>query len=463
MAYTYTEGEKKVRPGIYERTSSAGSTAGAGALNGVVALVMAANWGPVDKVTVHETAKSIRATYGTGANVEAACALIANAGASRVCIKRLNGANGTPGTIGTATIGEAMKLDAKYPSSRTIVVEVKAKVGDNKKKQVVIREGSTVLEKFDFAVNDTNETAAFLSAVAGSAYISATKQADGLITAGEYELKGTDPTNVTADYADAFYALEPFAYNVLVTDSIDADVFANLCAYEKEAATNGKKLMVVGGTTPSTDFDTRCKNAAACNSKGVVYFGGSWADTNGKTIEGVPAISYVAGVIAATPANKGIVHTQVKGATDVPEKLTNAQYIEAIQNGLLLVSAGPEGQVWFDSAINTLVTLDADQDEGWKKIRRVKTRYELQDRIDRTLAPKVGKVNCSPDGIAYIIQCGSGVIKEMIAENKLSNGSFYEDPERPHQGDSAWFIIEADDIDSLEKIYLHYQYRYSAV
>lgn len=462
MAYTYTEGEKKVRPGVYERTSSAGSTAGAGALNGVVALVMAANWGPVDKVTVHETAKSIRATYGTGANVEAACSLI-TAGASRVYIKRLNGKNGTAGTIGTKSIGEAVKLDAKYPSGRTIVVEIKAKVGDAKKKQVVIKEGTTLLENFEFAVDTTNETAAFLEAVAGSTYITATKLADGLITAGEYELKGTDPTNTTADYADAFYALEPFSYNVLVTDSIDEDVFANLCAYEKEAAGNGKKLMVVGGTTPATDFDARCTKAAACNSKGVVYFGGSWADGKGDKVEGVPAIIYVAGVIAATPANKGITHTQITGATDVPEKLTNAQYIDAIKKGLLLVSAGPEGQVWFDSAINTLVTLDADQDEGWKKIRRVKTRYELMDRIDRTLAPKVGKINCSTDGIAYLIQCGSGVIKDMIAENKLSAGSFYEDPERPHQGDSAWFIIEADDIDSLEKIYLHYQYRYSAV
>lgn len=462
MAYTYTEGEKKVRPGVYERYSTAGNTAGVGALNGVVALVMAANWGPVDKVTVHETAKSIRATYGTGANVEAACSLI-TAGASRVYIKRLNGKNGTAGTIGTKSIGEAVKLDAKYPSGRTIVAEIKAKVGDAKKKQVVIKEGTTLLENFEFAVDTTNETAAFLEAVAGSAYITATKLADGLITAGEYELKGADPTNTTADYADAFYALEPFSYNVLVTDSIDEDVFANLCAYEKEAKGNGKKLMVVGGTTPATDFDTRCTKAAACNSEGVVYFGGSWFDSNGNKVEGAPAIIYVAGVIAATPANKGITHTQIAGATDVPEKLTNAQYVDAINHGLLLVSAGPEGQVWFDSAINTLVVLSADQDEGWKKIRRVKTRYELMDRIDRTLAPKVGKVNCTADGIAYIIQCASGVIKEMIAENKLSAGSFYEDPEKPHHGDSAWFIIEADDIDSLEKIYLHYQYRYSAV
>jgi hypothetical protein len=84
------------------------------------------------------------------------------------------------------------------------------------------------------------------------------------------------------------------------------------------------------------------------------------------------------------------------------------------------------------------------------------------DRIDRTLAPKIGTINCDTDGIAYVIQCATGVIKEMIAEKKLSAGTFYEDPENPHAGDSAWFIIECDDIDSLEKIYLHYQFRYNA-
>lgn len=462
MAYTYIEGEKKVRPGVYQRTSSTGSTAGAGALNGVVALVMAANWGPVDKATVHETAKSIRETYGTGANVEAACSLMA-AGASRVYIKRLDGKNGTAGTIGTALIDPAIKIDTKYPTSRTLTVEVKAKIGESAKKQVTIKEGNTILESFDFAANGDDESYAFLDAVAGSAYINATRQTDGAITIGEYSLNGTDPTNVTADYADAFYALEPFAYNVLVTDSIDADVRALLCAYSAESETSGKLIVAVTGDKPSTAFETRLANATACNSERIVFFGGSWLDSTGKVVEGAPAIIYVAGVIAATPANRGIVHSQIAGATDVPEKLTNAQYIEAINKGLLLVSAGPDGQVWFDSAINTLVTPKDGQDEGWKKIRRVKTRYELMDRIDRTLAPKVGKVNCSNDGIAYIIQCGTGVIKEMIAENKLSAGSFYEDPERPHQGDSAWFIVEADDIDSLEKIYLHYQYRYSAV
>lgn len=459
MAYTYVAGEKKVRPGVYQRITKRVTEGTVGALNGVVAYIMAASWGPVDKVTAHETAKSIRETYGAGESVEAACKII-EAGASVVYIKRLGGANGTAGTIGTAEVGSVVKLSAKYPSDRAITVTVKEKAGDATKKQIDIKEGTTILEKFEFAAS-TDESDAFVKVLSDSAYVKAEKLTAGVITAGDYTLTGKNPVNTAADYADGCYALEPFNYNVLAADSVEEDVTDILCAYKEESVTNGKSIMIVVGSKPSTLFADRVKKAAACNNEGIIYLGSAWEE-EGKMIEGALAVAYAAGVIASTPSNQSIVHKEIERATDVPEKLTNAQYIEAINNGLLLVSAGPEGQVWFDSGITTLIHPNDNQDDGWKKIRRVKTRYELIDRIERTLAPKVGRINCDNDGVAYVIQCAMTVIKEMIAEGKLYDGTFYEDPENPHMGDSAWFIIQVDDIDSLEKIYLHYQFRYSA-
>ena len=462
MAYSYYDGERKTRPGVYQRTSVRASETVVGAIDGVVAFAMQSNWGPVDKVTTHTTKKSIINTYGSGESVEAACSMI-DAGASTVYIKRLSGANGTEGTAGKADIDSTVTLNAKYPGARELVVTVKEKAADTTKKQVVIKEGTTLLESFEFATNDTDDTEAFMKAVANSAYISATKKSAGLITAGDYTLKGTDTVCTAADYADAYYALEPFRYNVLAADSIDEDVFATLCAYAEESYENGKLIMVVGGATPETAFADRLAKAKECDSERIVYFGSSWVDKEGNTVEGAKAVAYVAGVIAATPANQSIVHTVIEGATDTVEKLTNSQYIDAINSGLLLVSASADGEIWFDSGINTLINLDDNQDAGWKKIKRVRTRNELMDRIDRTLAPLVGKVNCNPDGVAFIIQKAMGVIKEMIAEVKLFEGAtFYEDPEQPYDTDSAWFIIDADDIDTMEKIYLHYRFRQSA-
>ena len=459
MAKVYTVGETKIRPGIYQRFSNVGGSLAAGALNGVNAIVTNASWGPVGVVTVHETAKSIRDTYGNNSTIESAIQIMTG-GASKVYIYR---PTGTGAVAGTATIGESITVTAKYPGARALKVKIQLKAGSTTEKQLIVFEGTTMLETFVFAASDSDETEAVIAATAKSAFITVAKVAEGPIASAEVELTGgKDATLTSKDYSDGFYALESYAYNVLSTDTTDTAVNAILVEYVTEAYKTGKLIMGVIGAPTSTDFATRLSTAKAFNNKQIVYFGSGWKDTTGKTVEGAPAINRVAGIIAATPANQGITHTSISGAMENIEVLTNAQYESAIQSGLLLLSTGPDGEVWFDAAINTLTNCSAVEDEGWKKIRRVKTRFEVMDRIDRTLAPKVGKINCDSDGVAYVIQCALGVISDMIAEKKLSAGTFYEDPEMPHAGDSAWFIIEVDDNDSLEKIYLHYQFRYSA-
>ena len=130
---------------------------------------------------------------------------------------------------------------------------------------------------------------------------------------------------------------------------------------------------------------------------------------------------------------------------------------------MLLLSLSPDGNVWYDTSINTLTKPDsATQDEGWKKIRRAKVRFELIHRLNSALAPKVGRVSANADGISDIVQTGQRILDAMVNEGKLFGGAtFAEDPANPYNGDSAWFIIQADDVDSLEKIYLQYQFRYS--
>lgn len=457
MAKTYIAGEKKVRPGIYQRFTNRGGAVGAGARDGVNAIVTNASWGPVGVATVHETAKSIRDTYGNDAMIQSAIA-IKTGGAQKVYIYR---PAGTGGAKGVATLGAA-KVEAKYPGARALKVKVQAKPGSTTTKQFLVIEGTTVLESFDFAVNETDETAALIAATANSAYVVVEAPSTGVVNAAEVELAGGKNATLTAeDYSNAFYALESYVYNVLSTDSTDAAVATLMGEYVKEAYAGGKYIVGVAGAPTTVDFATRVATAKAFNSYQMVYFGSGWKTAEGKDVQGAEAINHVAGVISGTPSNEGIVHKVIGGATANIENLTNAQYEEAIQKGLLLLSTGPDGEVWFDSAINTLTACDTNEDEGWKKIRRVKTRFEAMDRIDRTLAPKVGKINCDKDGVAYIIQSAKGVLAEMIAEKKLSGGDFIEDPDNPHGGDSAWFIIQLDDIDSMEKIYLHYQFRYS--
>ena len=47
----------------------------------------------------------------------------------------------------------------------------------------------------------------------------------------------------------------------------------------------------------------------------------------------------------------------------------------------------------------------------------------------------------------------------MLFRSKILPGAKFS--VESYAADSAWFTIQADDIDSLEKIYLHYQFRFS--
>lgn len=468
MAIFFTEGEVKNRPGVYQRHTNVGHTKPAAATDGICAIPIQAKWGPLGKVLKNTTTTDLKTnygsgTYGAGYTVPAAAAMF-DAGASTVYTYRM----GTGGKQASLELADGLTVTAKYPGTMAISVAVQAKLGDATKKQFLVYVGTTQTEIWEFAADATAEGANLIAATANSKYVTVTGTAatvaalavaSGALTGGE------DPTVTNEDYSKAFAALEVSYYNCIALD-VDDDESMTLSLLLQEYLENahqfGKLGMAVVGEKTTVAFETRLQHAVMFNDPAVVYLGGGYMAGN-ESKDGALAICYTAGLIASTPSNQGITHAIVNGATDLCETLTYAQYVAAINAGALMISKSSDGAIWYDSGINTLTTPEpGTQDEGWKKIRRVKTRYELIDRLDRVLNPKVGRISADSDGIADIIQTGQRVLDAMITEGKLLAGAtFTEDPANPHQGDSAWFIIQSDDIDSLEMIYLQYQFRYS--
>lgn len=469
MAVHYREGETKKRPGIYQRQSNVGFDDLAGAQDGICAIPVKASWGPLGKVVRNTLASDLTKNYGKGeysaAYTVPAAAAMFEGGASIVYTYRL----GTGGTAASKEVATGLTATAMFPGTMPISVAVQNKLGDTSRKVLQVYSDTTLVETFEFAAG-TGEGAALIEAAADSKYIILTAETAPEtvpvlpVASGALE-GGADPTVTNSDYSAAFAALETYYYNTIALDVDDDEnmtLSLMLQAYLDNAHPMGKLGVAVVGQKVDVDFTKRCTNARAFNDEKAVFLGGGYM-SGAESKDGVMGICYTAGVIAATPSNRGITHTVVNGATDVCESLTYAQYEDAIDAGMLMLSLSPDGNVWYDSAINTLTAPESGtQDAGWKKIRRVKVRYELFDRMDRELAPKVGKVSANTDGVADIIQTGQRVLDAMVSEGKLMPGAaFMEDPANPFNGDSGWFIIQADDVDSLEKIYLHYQFRYS--
>lgn len=467
MAIHYKEGERKVRPNLYQRQSNTSFTFNSNPQDGICAIPVKASWGPLGKVVKNTLSSDLDKNYGTGdysaAFTVPAAKEMFNGGATVVYTYRL----GTGGKQAALAI-DGLVITAKYPGTMAISVGVQEKLGDNTKKQFMVYAGTKLVEEYEFSADGQNEGANLIAEVKNSNYVVVTGTsatvavlpvASGALTNGE------DPTVTTADYSAAWAALEPYYYNCIALD-VDDDESMTLSQMLHEYLVNanpmGKLGMAIVGEKTSVDFEKRCKNAASFNDYKVVYLGGGWKSSKAD-MDGVLSICHTAGVIASTPSNQGIVHAAISGAAELCESLTNAQYVEAIKCGMLLVSQSPDGLIWYDSGVNTLVIPEVTtEDDGWKKIRRTKVRFEMFDRLDRELMPKVGRVSADSDGVADVIQTGQRILDAMVNERKLHIGAkFFEDPENPYDADSAWFIVQGDDIDSLEKIYEHYQFRYS--
>lgn len=471
MGAFYVKGETKTRAGVYRRYENRGTGITAGVDDGTVAVLLTSNWGPIGKASVIESLEAAKLVYGTSDNVAKTLLKLMELGVKKCIVARV----GTGGTKATLSLKDTtsgspvsvVKLETKYETDRAFKISIREKAGDSTTKIIDVLEGTTAVESFSFAAGD-GEIASLISVInESSSILNATKLADGndtLATITQSEMTGgsnpTTPSN--SDYSSAMAIIEPYRFNVLIVDTVSTDVHATVQSFMTRIKEDGALNMAVVGEPTSVALNTRLDHAKAFNSEIMVYVGGSYIDSAGNVVEGVDAAAVVAAKIANTPSSASIVHSAITGAVEVKEKLTNSQHEKAIKSGCIMFSESSDGVVWIESGVNTLVNPGADQDDGWKKIKRVKVRQELIDRIQRTLEPVIGKINCDNDGISNVVKLGKQVIDAMIAESKLSAGDMYEDTANPHSGDSAWFIIEADDIDSLEKIYLTYQFRFSS-
>ena len=478
MGIFFEAGEVKIRAGLYQRYQNRGSNAIAGAVNGIVAATYKSNWGPLGKVQTigSDEAGNLAVLLGGGANSTADIVTEAfNGGASTVLAVRL----GTGGTNGTLTLkdttettpADAINLTAKYPGSRAFKITIREKLGDSTSREFMVSEGDTVREKFTFKVSADGEVDELIATInASSAYFTAEKAASYAGTgklaliAEQAITVGTDPTSNTESYSDAFNLLEPYTFNTLCVDSADVAVHALLATYIDRVYRGGKiECFGVVAEPITVDLEDRMSHSAAFNDYNMVYISGGWRDATGAEYQGYKAAGRMAGMIAATSSNTSLTHTAISGAVEPLELLTNSQYEAAIKAGMVTFSTSPEGTVWIESAITTLVTPSGEDDNGWKKIRRTKTRKELMARVSDTVSPLIGKINNNSDGQANVIKLAKDVCAAMQNEGKLDGNYTVElDPNNPPQGDSAWFLVNVDDFDSLEKGYFVYGFRYSA-
>lgn len=473
MGIFFTNGEQKKRPGIYQRYVDAGTPSIAGASNGVAAVTIRSNWGPIGKTTTLTSFDEAFTVYGSGGKNGTVSLIkeLFNGGAKLVYAVRLGAEESKKEVLlkdAEETPADAVKMIAKCSGSRKLQYMIRESMDDSSKKEVVVYENGVLLEKISFLADGEQEGNHLIAAGRNSQYFLFQKAADApaktiaLLPEAEFPA-GEDSAVTNADYTTAFQLLEPFDFQVLAVDSTEPSVHQLAAAFVRRVYEYGKLCFAVIGEKTSVPFAERCAHARAYNDYRVIYVGSGFTDISGEVIEGEKAAARIAGMTAAVSSDRSLTHTVLSGAADLLEMLTSPEYEQAIDSGMITFSKSSSGSVWVESGITTLVTPTGEEDEGWKKIKRVKVRFELMNRISATTEPLIGQINNNADGRATVMQAVQGVLNTMVSEEKLLSGAAVVlDESNPPSGDSAWFHIEADDVDALEKMYFVYKFRFTA-
>ena len=467
MAGYFLLGETKVRPGSYFNIQRKGTNAAVSALNGVTAVLFKADFGPLNKVVELSAEDGYESTYGNGMTTDALKEAFAG-GALKIIACRL-GDGGTQATVvlkdTEETPANAVTITAKYAGSKPFSVTIRDTLADATKRECIIYSGTSTFEKVEFD-KGVGEAAALVAAFKSSKNFTATvatgKENAVLAAVSQSAFTaGTDPIITTSDYSNAFAQIEAFEFNTICVDTNDTAVHLLLQSFLNRIFKAGSLAQAVVAESSLVELETREAHAAAFNDEKMIYVLNAHVNESGTELDGYQVAARIAGMVGAVYAGSSLTHTVISGFSELLERLTNTEMTAAEQKGCFVLSLNKEGQVWIDNAIDTLITPADNQDEGWKKIRRVKTRFELIRRVNATTDKLVGKVDNDKNGRATVMAQIAGIGKDMIAEGKLIKCTVSESSVYKADGDSAWFDIDIVDKDSLEHIYLTFRFQYS--
>lgn len=461
MANYFYVGEEKIRPGTYFNLQKKEEEASFGAVDGITAVLFKSSFGPLGTVTVLPAKDRYKDIYGDGGTTDVLREAFYG-GVSKILAVRV-GNGGKAGAASLSCDTGTVEIAAKYPGAANFSVTVREKLANTTQKECIVYLEGMEFEKVTFTAGE-NEAESLEKAFAASNNFSVTVNgASGAISAVSQTpfSGGEDPKCTNADYSAALTEVEKYYFNSICVDTADASVHALVAAFLDRIFQSGRFAIAVFAPAQTLTLEERKKAAANFDSEKVVFVLNANCSSGSEELQDFKVAAYLAGVIAAAPSNSSLTHTKLPRYSELNEILTNSEMEDAELAGCLVLSLSVNSEVQVDSGINTLVNLAENQDAGWKKIRRVKTRNEVMYRGNAVADELIGNIGNSTNDRAVIMSAIQGVLNEMVTEGKIVYGDVTENPDIATDGDACGFDIDVIDLESAEHIYLTYYFQRS--
>lgn len=340
------------------------------------------------------------------------------------------------GTKATGT-GGGLSAQAKYGGSRGNALSYSVAANPVAGFDVsVYLDGSTV-EAFE-GVTD-------VSALVDSKYITFTAS-DGTSlesAAGISLTGGTDGTAANSDIAAFLDDMESVNFNTLAFPVTEESLLAACVTkikYLRENVGRGVKAVV-------PDYKADYEGIINVTNSVVI---------NGVTLSNAQATAWVAGADASASNVQSNTHKIYVGAESVANAKTHEQAVAAIQNGEFFFSYSENGDVdvVVEYDINSLTSFTDRKDKSYSKNRVLRVFDSFAESIRLNFPPN--KYSNNENGWDIMDGMGRSILKQFFDAGAIRNVDYDSDfavVRGESKGDSTYFNVGIQPVDSAEKLY----------
>lgn len=298
----------------------------------------------------------------------------------------------------------------------------------------VYLDGSTV-EAFE-GVTD-------VSALADSKYITFTdSEGTSLEAAAGVSLTGgTDGTAANSDIAAFLDNIESVNFNTLAFPVTEESLLAACVTkikYLRENVGRGVKAVV-------PDYKADYEGIINVTNSVVI---------NGVTLSNAQATAWVAGADASATNVQSNTYKIYVGAESVAGAKTHEQAVAAIQNGEFFFSYSENGDVIVEYDINSLTSFTDRKDKSYSKNRVLRVFDSFAESIRLNFPPN--KYSNNENGWDIMDGMGRSILKQFFDAGAIRNVDYDSDfavVRGESKGDSTYFNVGLQPVDSAEKLY----------
>lgn len=370
MSGSFVKSARPTRPGAYFNWVAITTAQPQPGTSGIVAVPFTSDWGPSEVPVLLRSFSDYLNVFGTntatlgyrdvyqafqGEGTPGA------GGAGAVLAYRMSSSGAAKATraFTNTTPATALTLTAIYEGTRgnSLNVTVQAAAGIANTDQLIIMDGTTVLETYNFSHITTDVAALAATINANSAWVTAVSNISGipLTFIANSPLSGGlgGESLITADWTAMLAAIQvqPFAVIAAEWPTADASTMTALLAWLVAQRAAGRMYRVAIGGLLNETSASALSRSSSFNHEAVVNIGqGSVLDSNlGQTLSTGMLAPRVAGIMVARGEVQSLTYARFQGLS-ILVGATDAEIAAAFADGLIVLAR--------DSNLNAPVRID---------------------------------------------------------------------------------------------------------